>query len=148
MRKYAALLISLGLLGACSKHDPILPGQRTSVFNTDTLKVLDADFENLSDSARDIKSADCPYSQDSANIIWNGDKKIFSGFRTPNSVQSNQKPVCDGNYIYAGLTTGELIKINKNTRHIYWTADIYRASNLTGGAEVLDIVAPVVVSGK
>ena len=37
-----------------------------------------------------------------------------------------------------------VVKINPKNRQIMWIADIYRASNMTGGASMVDIIAPVV----
>lgn len=145
MRKYAVLIGCITLLAACDKHDPILPGQRTDIFETKDINILNHHIDRLPESIVDTDTQKCPYTQDSNNVIWQGDKKIFSGFPTNNSVKSTQKPVCSGAYIYAGLTTGELIKVNSKTREIAWIADIYRSSNLTGGASVLDLIAPIVI---
>lgn len=134
-------------LSACSKHDPVLPGQRESIFPEAALVVLNKEVPNLPMNLPETKNVDCPYTQDSSNVIWNGDKKIFSGFPTSNSVTSDQKPVCDDEFVYAGLTTGELVKVNAKTRNIEWVTDVYRENNMLGGASVLDIVAPVVVKG-
>lgn len=144
MRKFVVALFCLVMVAACSKHDPILPGTRSAVFTSNRVNVLNSEITNLSEPVA-TTAKDCPYRQDSDNIVWDGERKIFSGFSTPNSVQSNQKPVCDGKFVYAGLTTGELIKVNPKTRAIAWIADIYRPSNLTGGASVVDITAPIVV---
>lgn len=135
-------------LCGCSKHDPILPGVRTSIFDTNTIKTTNDKIASLPDTAFEMPTTDCPYRQDASNTIWAGERKIFTGFPTPNSVKNDAKPVCVGNYLYAGLTTGELIKINPHTRNIVWIADIYRASNMTGGASVLDIVSPIVIRGQ
>ncbi|MBN1325257.1 MAG: PQQ-like beta-propeller repeat protein [Alphaproteobacteria bacterium] len=142
-----SILISLLLvfLTACSKQDPILPGQRESIFQGSAITVIGKEISDLPENTDETEPKDCPYTQDSSNIIWDGDKKIFSGFPTNNFVKNKQIPVCDGNFIYAGLTTGELVKVNKKTRDIAWITDIYRESNLTGGADVLDIVAPIIV---
>ena len=113
-----------------------------SVKNTNT------EIAYLPDTAFTMPVTDCPYRQDSNNTIWNGERKIFVGFPTTNSVKNNATPVCSGNFIYAGLTTGELIKINSTNRQIVWMADIYRPSNMTGGASVVDIVAPVIIKDK
>lgn len=148
MRKIALLVCCLSLVAACDKHDPILPGQRTAIFAGSELTILNQSIENLPDNIPEQKNTACPYTQDLSNVIWRGDKKIFSGFPTNNSVKSSQRPTCSGKYIYAGLTTGELVKINPSSRQVVWIADIYRASNLTGGASVLDIIAPIVVDGS
>ncbi|MBO4625779.1 MAG: PQQ-like beta-propeller repeat protein [Alphaproteobacteria bacterium] len=149
MRKNIGLfgLICIVALGACEKHDPILPGVRTSIFDTSTIKPTNDAITNLPDVAFNAPDVNCPYTQDSSNTIWNGGRKIFTGFPTTNSVKHDAVPVCSGKFIYAGLTTGELIKINVSTRQIVWIADIYRPSNMMGGASVLDIVAPIVVKG-
>ncbi len=149
MRKYAIFcgVISMLALAACDKHDPILPGVRTSIFDTTTITSANTKIASLPDNAFEMPNTNCPYTQDASNTIWNGDRKIFSGFPTSNSVKNDAKPVCSGKFLYAGLTTGELVKLNTQTRQIVWIADIYRASNMTGGASVLDIVAPIVVRG-
>ena len=149
MRKNAIIfgLISLVALGACDKHDPILPGVRTSIFDTASVKSANKEIASLPDMAYEMPASDCPYRLDTSNTIWNGDRKIFTGFPTTNSVKSDGRPVCSGKFVYAGLTTGELLKINASTRNIVWIADIYRPSNMMGGASVLDIVAPIVVRG-
>lgn len=145
MRKFTAAVMCLVILGACSEHDPILPGVRTPVFATQSVKNLNTEISNLPDTADNTVAADCPYTQDASNVIWNGDKKIFSGFPTNNSVASNQKPVCAGGYVYAGLTTGEVVKVAQKSRKVIWIADVFRRSNMTGGASIVDIVAPIVV---
>lgn len=147
MRKIACFIGCILFLSACDKHDPILPGVRTAIFDAGSVTVLHENVPDLPETIDNPAPAACPYRQDSSNVIWRGDKKIFSGFPTSNSVKSDQSPVCSGRYVYAGLTTGELVKVNGQTRQIVWIADIYRASNLTGGASVLDIVAPIVLRG-
>ncbi|MDR0741484.1 MAG: PQQ-like beta-propeller repeat protein [Rickettsiales bacterium] len=141
-------LWSLVFVTACSNHDPVLPGARESVFPNSAPTIMGKPVPNLPDAAPEREISDCPYTQDSSNTVRLGDKKIFSGYPTNNSVKSNQKPVCGGNYVYAGLTTGELVKINFKTRNIEWIADIYRQNNLIGGATVLDIVAPIIMDGN
>ncbi len=147
MRKIAAALSILTLAAGCAKHDPILPGQRTAIFEESTQTVTGGVIENLPATAVGASDAPCPYTQDTSNVIWDGDKKIFSGFPTSNSVKSTQKPVCVGKYVIAGLTTGEVVKVNPKNRQIAWIADVFRPSNMTGGASVLDIIAPIIVDG-
>lgn len=147
MRKNAIMLACLALLAACSEHDPILPGTRTDIFKSENITILNEEISDLPENLPEKEVVNCPYTQDSSNVIWDGERKIFSGFPTSNSVKSNQNPVCSGKYVYAGLTTGELVKINPKTKNISWVADIYRASNMTGGASILDIIAPVVIQG-
>ena len=147
MRKSSILcgLIALGALCACDSHDPILPGVRTAIFDTSAVRTADTTIATLPETAFEMQKTECPYRQDSTNTIWNGERKIFAGFPTTNSVNNDTAPVCSGKFVYAGLTTGELLKINTTNRAIVWIADIYRPSNMTGGASVLDIVAPIVI---
>ena len=141
-------ICALGLVG-CSKHDPILPGVRYDIFDTYEVNVQNKDVPELSGVAKNISGDDnCEYRQDEKNNIWRGDKKIFSGFANDNVVKSNQSPICVGNFIYTGLSTGEVIKVNTNTRQPVWVADVVKNSNLTGGASVVDIVAHVGVDGN
>ncbi|MDE6571129.1 MAG: PQQ-like beta-propeller repeat protein [Alphaproteobacteria bacterium] len=148
MRKTAISLAMLGgLMAACSSHDPILPGDRTAIFDTANLTILNTEIPNAPTDAPEPVATDCPYTRDTSNVVWMGDRKIFSGFATPNFVKSDAQPICHGGFVYVGLTTGEVVKVNQKNRQIAWIADVYRPSNMTGGASVLDIVAPIVISG-
>ena len=135
------------LLFACSKDDPILPGDRVSIFGDSALVNFapPREIPNMPDNAPEIILQECPFTVDSSNAIWDGSRKIFSGFPTTSYVKSDKKPVCDGDFVYAGLSTGELVKVNAKTRNVVWVEDIYRESNMLGGATVLDVIAPVVV---
>ena len=144
MRKeLIAICCALGLV-ACDKHDPILLGTRSAIFNTSSLDVKNQTISDIPESAHIVSNTNCPYTQDSKNIIWDGERRIFSGFPTNNTVKNDMHPVCSGGFIYAGLTTGELVKVNPKNRQIAWIADIYRPSNLTGGASMVDIIVPPV----
>lgn len=145
MRKIASLCCLIALCG-CAEHDPILPGVRTPIFETQNIKVLNTDITNLPETVTALDTSDCPYTQDSSNTIRDGDRKIFSGFPTKNSVASNQKPVCKNGHVYAGLTTGEVVKVAPKSRKVVWIADVFRTSNMTGGASIVDIVAPLVIN--
>lgn len=145
MRKFAVITTCLLLMGACSEHDPILPGVRVPVFETGDVSVMGRDIDNLPDVAFSMPDVECPYTRDSANVIWDGERKIFTGFPTSNSVAGGANPVCYNGYVYAGLTTGEVVKVAPNSRQVAWIADVFRPSNMTGGASVVDIVAPLVI---
>lgn len=148
MRRTSVFILCTLALVACDKHDPILPGERSDIFDTKTLNVLNEPVANVPENVATYESADCPYTQKSDNTVWDGERKIFSGFATGNSVAGTRSPLCHGKYVYAGLSTGELVKINPRNREIVWMADIYRPSNMTGGASVLDIVAPIQIHNK
>lgn len=148
MQKRIIAFVALVLLAGCDKHDPVLPGIRKPIFSSENITVENKVIFDLPELAFKHDNSKCPYRQDSQNVIWNGNRKIFSGFATNNSVASTQKPVCDGRYLYAGLTTGEVIKINQSNRQIVWIADVYSASNMTGGASIVDIVAPIIPYNK
>jgi len=148
MRKTVIFIFGILTLVACDKHDPILPGERSDIFNTKTLKILNENVPNAPENVAAYEPVDCPYTQKSDNTVWNETRKIFSGFATGNSVAGTRHPVCNDKYVYAGLSTGELVKINPQTRAIIWVADVYRPNNMTGGASVLDIVAPIQIHEK
>ena len=145
MRKFAAICMCLLFVAGCAEHDPILPGERTPVFGNSDINMLNTTVTNLPDTYVADSAVDCPYRQDASNVIWDGQRKVFSGFPTNNSVQSNQQPICAHGYVYAGLTTGEVVKVAPNSRKIMWIADVFRRSNMTGGAAIVDIVAPLVM---
>lgn len=148
MKKVAIFAVCAAALCACDKHDPILPGERVGIFATDDVRVLNTPVPGAPENVTEYEPGDCPYKLDNQNTIWNGDKKIFAGFPTNNYVRGEKNPVCDGGFVYAGLSTGELVKVNAKTRQIAWIADVYRQSNMTGGASVLDIIAPIQIHGK
>ena len=136
-------------MSACSKHDPILPGTRYDIFDSSENIVLNQELPDLSDKAKNISGDEnCNYRQDSSNVIWSGDKKIFIGFATDSFVKNNQSPICSGQFLYTGLSTGEVIKINTSNRRVIWASDVFRPNNLTGGASVVDIVAHVGIDGN
>ncbi len=149
MKKFGfAVLLSASVLSACDKADPILPGVRTSIFPLNEIQYTDKKITKISNTAYSAKPQDCPYTQDSKNAIYKGKTKIYTGFATSDFVKSNQKPVCDNGFVFAGLSTGELVKINPNTKQVEWSADIYSNTNMTGGSSILDITAPLVIKGN
>lgn len=148
MRKGLIAICCILGLGACDKHDPILPGTRSAIFNSSRLDIKNQTISDIPETAHIVNNTNCPYTQDSKNVIWNGERRIFSGFPTNNTVKNDMQPVCSDGYVYAGLTTGELVKVNPKNRQVAWIADIYRPSNLTGGASMVDIiVSPVLYNG-
>ncbi len=148
MRKYALWICCITLLAGCDKHDPILPGVRTAIFDSGiNQNILNMDVPDLPDAAPTRELAECKYTIDNTNTIRDGDRKIFVGYPAPNSMDVETHPVCDGGYIYAGLNTGNVVKIAPTTRRIVWMADVYSESNMMGGAATTDIVAPLVIDG-
>ena len=149
MKKWSVFLLCILAMASCSKRDPILPGERNDIFDNNEILVQNREVPELSEKTTNISGDEnCEYRQDAQNIIWSGDKKIWIGFATNNAVKSNQSPICEGQFVYAGLSTGEVVKINTANRKLVWSADVYRANNLTGGASMVDIVAHVGLDGK
>ncbi len=148
MRKYAFIILCLVLVSACDKHDPILPGVRTEIFNTSSITVLNTSVENLPDAIPVRATVDCEYTIDSTNTIRDdAGRKIFVGFPSPNSVDIETKPLCNGGYVYAGLNTGNVVKIAPKKRDLVWMTDVFAQNNMMGGATTVDIVAPLVIDG-
>ena len=144
MKKIFAFLVCALAISSCSKHDPILPGVRCDIFDTTDVKVENKEIPTLSENIKDIYGdKNCEYKQDALNNIYLGETKVYTGFATESVVKSNQSPICAGNFIYTGLSTGEVVKISKITKKVVWIADVYRGNNLTGGAAVVDVVAHV-----
>lgn len=134
---------------ACSKRDPILPGVRHDIFDENDVYVKNQSVPDLSENVKDIYGdKDCEYKQDTQNNIWLGENKIFAGFATDSIVKSNQSPICVGKFIYTGLSTGQVIKINASTKKIMWMADLFKEHGLTGGTSLVDIIAHIGVDGK
>ena len=149
MKKVYFILIGILVISACSKHDPILPGTRYDVFDENDVSVLNQELPDLSENAKNISGDEkCDYRQDSTNTIWAGDKKVFVGFPTDSFVKNSQSPICAGKFLYTGLSSGEVIKVNTTNNKLVWTADVFRMTSLTGGTPVVDIVAHVGVDGE
>ena len=129
------------LLFACSKSDPILPGHRIPIFGQNRLEISD---EKVHDLGEPLQAAPCDFTIDRNNQIWQGERRIFSGFPTASKINVQRKVVCNGRYVYAGLSTGELVKVNSETRNIEWIVDIFAPHIPTGGSPFLDIIAPPV----
>lgn len=134
---------------ACSKRDPILPGVRHDIFDENDVYVTNKGVPDLTENIKDIYGdKDCEYKQDAQNNIWLGENKIFAGFATDSVVKSSQSPICVGKFIYTGLSTGQVIKINASTKKIVWMADLFKEHGLTGGTSLVDIIAHIGVDGK
>lgn len=149
MRKYLLLICGVLCVAACDKHDPILPGHRTAIFDDgNTQNILNRDVPDLSGAEPIHNDTECKYTVDNTNTIRDGNRKIFIGFPASNSMDIEIKPVCDGAYVYSGLHSGSVVKIAPQTRKIQWMADVYSESNMMGGAATVDIVAPLVMNGN
>jgi len=137
------------VVAACSKRDPILPGVRHDIFDTNDVNVVNQDVPDLPGEIKKIYGDEsCEYKQDAQNNIFSGQDKIFTGFATDSFVKSNQSPICVGRFVYAGLSVGQVVKINSSTKKIVWMADVFKEHSLTGGTSVVDIIAHVGVDGK
>ncbi|MCQ2574617.1 MAG: PQQ-like beta-propeller repeat protein [Alphaproteobacteria bacterium] len=144
MKKLFLVILGLVVLVGCAEHDPILDGKRHAVFETEKLIVLNKKTP-VSDKTTVVKNTKrCPYTQDKTNTIWSGKTKIFTGFSSKHFVESNQSPICTGSYLYTGLTTGEVIKVNVYTQRVEWMTDLFKLNSVTGGTGIVDIVAHVV----
>jgi len=147
VKKLFLTLISVLLLVSCAEQDPILDGKRRAIFETEKITVLNKNI-NLSDDTTIVTNdKKCPYVQDKSNVIWKDKTKIFTGFSSKHFVESGQSPICVGNYLYTGLTTGEVIKINVNTHRVEWMTDVFKLNSITGGSGIVDVVAHVVKDG-
>ena len=111
MRKTWCLIGALLTVAACDSHDPILPGVRSDIFAASDLWVLNTDVPNAPQNISMAAATNCPYIQKNDNTVWDGDKKIFAGFATNNSVSGTRSPVCSGGAVYAGLTTVILLNL-------------------------------------
>lgn len=144
MKKVFGFLLCALVVYGCSKRDPILPGERHDIFGTENIKIVDKTVPALSDTVKNIYGNEsCDFTQDATNTIWNGDKKVFKGFATDDSVKSNQKPVCVDNFVYTGFSNGEIIKLNANNNRVVWMADVYKENTLTGGSSIVDVIARI-----
>ncbi len=144
LKKIIAFLLCIIVLYACSKRDPVLPGERFDIFGNTEIRPVDKSLPQLSDTAKNIYgNSVCNYTQNDKNVIFMGDKKVFKGIATDNFVKNNQKPICVDDFIYTGLSTGEIVKINARNNKLVWATDVFKETNLTGGSGVVDIVARV-----
>jgi outer membrane protein assembly factor BamB len=140
----SAMLLLLALAAACSKSDPILPGDRSPVFKKDDIVVLD---KKIDDPGALLSPEKCDYVLDGNNMIWKGEARIFAGLPTESEIRTPKTAACRGDFVYAGLSTGELVKVNAKTRDLEWTADIFAERAPTGAPPFLDIIAAPVLNG-
>lgn len=140
-----AAIISVAMF-ACSSRDPILEGARVPVFKKDAPVVLGQKINNM---GGEIPEKKCSYAIDDSNQIWreSDNMRIFAGLPTESKIDAPRVVACDGGFVYAGLSTGELVKVNVRTRDLEWTADVFAEHLPTGGPPFLDIIAAPVVNG-
>jgi outer membrane protein assembly factor BamB len=152
--KTKLLLLPIILLAACDKTDPILQGNRELIFadttpiaaniSVSTLIGKVPEFEIADDAKTLFENAPAAkqsvYSLNEDNILTrNSDKRvIFSGFSTGTKTGKPIAPIINGDYIFIGLSTGEIVKLSKSG-DIEWTRDINRSSLLTGGSPLTDV---------
>ena len=152
MKKSLIAILLVLVVCACSKPDPILPGVRTPIFGTQNVFIGNIPNQVVTDGFARIHKYEEQdiYEQNLSNEIYEISKdgkkrKIFAGFPTTEKVDSPKSPLFYKNFVYAGLTTGELVKINPKNRNIEWIADIYKDMDMLSGGSVLDIVAPPII---
>ncbi|MDR0804117.1 MAG: PQQ-like beta-propeller repeat protein [Rickettsiales bacterium] len=142
MKNFIFYLLIFILVSACGKTDPILPGTRTAIFPRAEITILNKEVP-MPQTARTPTPA-AGMRQTANNKIMNADgREVFSGFPTDATVAGMRTPMQHGGFVFAGLSTGEVVKFNPKTRIVQWIADVYSSSAMTGGNEVLDIVASV-----
>lgn len=144
-RGFAAALLLCAICAACSKTDPILPGERSPIFKKSDVVVSD---KKVVDPGAPLSPEKCDYTLDGNNMIWDGKTRVFAGLPTESEIKAPKTPVCRGGFVYAGLSTGELVKVNAGTRNLEWTADIFAERAPTGAEPFLDIIAPPVPNGR
>ena len=137
------IVICYLLLAGCTKTDPILEGRRVPVFEDNRVEISDEKITSLGEALPEVS---CDFTIDGNNQIWRGGRRIFAGLPTMAKIDVPRKVVCNGKYVYAGLSTGELVKVNKDSRNLEWTADIFMPHIPTGGSPFLDITAAPVWS--
>jgi hypothetical protein len=138
-------ILSVLLVAACSKSDPILSGDRTPVFRTTDIQVTEV-FDG--DLGQPLVPAPCNFRIDSNNQIWRGNTRIFAGIPTDSEIKGDKQVACRGRFVYAGLSTGELVKVNSETRDLAWVANIFMANHPTSNILFVDIIATPVVNGE
>jgi outer membrane protein assembly factor BamB len=139
-----ACILHCALLVGCETSDPILPGARKPVFARDELVVLD---KKIGDAGVPLVPEKCDFTIDGNNMIWKNGVRIFAGLPTESEIKTDKKTACHGDFVYAGLSTGELVKVNAKTRDLEWTADIFAERAPTGATPFLDIIATPVYNG-
>jgi outer membrane protein assembly factor BamB len=146
--------LGFGLL-ACAKNDPILPGERAAIFPVAAPEVQNTNVPDEYLTAMYEQKEEpvvAEFVQDSHNTIWqitdSGDRRrIFSGIPTTSKLNLKRAPVYSKGFVFAGLSTGEVVKINPKNRDIKWIQDVFLEISVTGGNPVLDITTVSVVDG-
>ena len=78
MRKIYFIVCCITLLSACDKHDPILTGIRTPIFDGGQIRVLNQTITDVPPDVHTYDNSACKYTQDSKNIVWDGARRVFS----------------------------------------------------------------------
>jgi len=150
-RPFVAPLLAKGIcallilfIAACSKSDPILEGERSPVFRPAYVEVTDV---HDSDLGTPLIPEPCNFKIDSNNQIWHGNTRIFAGLPTESEIRSEKSPACRGRFVYAGLSTGELVKIDFKTRDLAWISDIFVENHPTANILFVDVIARPVING-
>lgn len=131
------------LLYACDKKDPILPGVRSPVFDGGAQVVLSN--KSVKDLVGDFKDQPAIkselYEMSDENILTrkSDGKVIFKGFPTATKTGAPARPIASNGFVYAGLSTGEVLKVSASDSTIKWMIDLGGRSLITGGSPVSDI---------
>jgi outer membrane protein assembly factor BamB len=138
--------LSVAATVGCTSYDPILEGKRVPVFRPDAPIILGRRIDDLGGA---VSEKECGYSIAGNNQIWRDkdNARIFAGLPTESKIDAPKRVVCGGDFIYAGLSTGELVKVNAKTRDLAWTADVFAEHLPVGGSPFLDIIAAPTVNG-
>jgi outer membrane protein assembly factor BamB len=99
------------------------------------------------DIGPDVVPEECGFVIDGNNQIWSGSRRVFAGLATESEIKVEKRVVCHGGFVYAGLSTGELVKARASDGELMWTADIFTGHAPAGGSPFLDIIAAPVYSG-
>jgi len=147
MRKYFVLILPalFVAMAGCDKKDPILPGVRVPVFHNNLemkeSKATAAELMGKEKGNRTKGEAEQLYEMSENNILTrkSDGRVILRGFPTATKAGPAAEPIVSGNFIYAGLSTGEVLKIRRANGEIIWTVDLGGRSLLTGGSLLSDI---------
>ncbi|MDR2268966.1 MAG: PQQ-like beta-propeller repeat protein [Rickettsiales bacterium] len=130
-----------------------MEGTRIPIFKRAEMVILNKKIDDIGQPLApagdkdDKSSSACDYTIDSSNQIWRQGRRIFAGLPTVSEIRISKKVICNGGFVYAGLSTGELVKVDAATRELAWTADIFAENLPTGGAPFLDVTAAPVYNG-
>ncbi len=75
-------------------------------------------------------------------------EKLFSGMAVGTNMLGSAKPAISGENVFFGMSTGDVVSLNKNNKSTNWFASVYKNNLLTGGHNLTDILSDITLDNN